>query len=95
MSLEIKPIIDELQKKLLGISILKDEPKIAVLLEGNVMFFIDTEKGQILVQKSKEKDDGGGHLDEVREGDVSDELQSEASVDGQREEGGKGPSDEV
>lgn len=95
MNIEIKPVVPELQKKLIGVATRNEEPRIALLLEGNVIFFVDTDKGEILIPKKKEEEDGGGQLDEMREGNVSEELQAEATTDGQGPEDSQGPSGEV
>lgn len=101
MDLQFTPLNEALQKKLISIALRADEPRVALLLndeEGNEkVFFIDTEKGQILLPKkpNQEEKDGGGQLDEVREGNVSEELQPEAKTDRQGEEGSSGPSEEV
>jgi hypothetical protein len=95
MELKFTPLIENLQRKVISIALQAEEPRVAVQLEGDKVFFIDTERGQILLPKTQEEKDGGGQLDEVREGDVSEELQGETAVDGQGEEDFQGPSGEI
>ena len=95
MDLKFTPLIEDLQRKLISIALKGDEPRVALLLEGNKVFFIDTEKGEILLPKNQEEKDGGGQLDEEREGDVPCELQADTPNIGEGQEEVKGPSGEI
>jgi len=95
MDLNFTPLIEKLQGKLISIALSPDEPKVALLLEGEKTLFIDTEKGHILLPKKQEDKDGGGQLDEAGEGNVSSELQNKTCNDEQGNEVCQGPSGEV
>lgn len=93
MELKFTPLIEELQKKILSIALQAEEPRVAIKLEDENIFFINTKRGQVLRAKTQEEKDGGGQLDEMREGNVSEELQSGASDNGQGEEDSSSSSD--
>ena len=65
MELQFTPLRERFQKKVMSIALQAEEPRIALLLEDDSVFFVDTEKGQILLPKTKEEKDGGGQLDET------------------------------
>ena len=63
MDLKFTPLEEDLQKKLISIALNSEEPRVALLLEGEKVFFIDTEKGQILLPKKQEEKDAGGPVE--------------------------------
>lgn len=95
MELKFTPLIEELQKKIISIALRTEEPKMAILLEDKKVFFVDIEKGQILLPKTKEEKDVGGCMAETGERDVPEELQPENDVDRPRQEDSQGPSGEI
>jgi len=53
MDLQFDELPKKLQKKLIGISVDKDEPRIALQLEDGIILFLNVEENEMIIHHTK------------------------------------------